>query len=335
MAKTIKLDNLLQAIHQAVLEAQTLIEQQHLEQLDRHFEWPDDEDRKNEDMASHILRTGGAAKTWVVEVPNLHPEAEKGSTTTIQVPLMSLIPPTTIKIKNMVVEFKVALGQLVEEKKKSRRVRTNPWNRYGQNVIDWKTVKRDSLPHLISFVLIKATQGSKATDPFFTTNWAFAETEGILKGAYHFYQYKDPQLEQAAHYISQVNLFSKDILPIVDVELDCAGCSRPEISDKLLVQNLKTYLQAIENHYKVKPMIYIYEAFYQTYLKGHFDDYPYWLARFSSRPPTEFKMVPDSITQPEITMWQITDFGKIKGISGKTDMSFLPASFKEKILIRE
>lgn len=120
MAKTIKLDNLLQAIHQAVLEAQALTEQQHLEQLDRYFEWPDDEDRKNEDMASHIHRTGGIAKTWAVEVPNLHPEAEKGSTTTIQVPLMSLIPPTAIKIKNMVVEFKVALGQLVEEKKKSR-----------------------------------------------------------------------------------------------------------------------------------------------------------------------------------------------------------------------
>lgn len=205
---------------------------------------------------------------------------------------------------------------------------------HWQNVIDWKAVKGDSLPHPISFVLIKATQGTTATDPFFSTNWAFAAKEGILKGAYHFYQYKDPPLDQAAHYISQVNLLPEDILPIVDVELDCTGCSRPEITDNLLVQNLKIYLQAIESHYKVKPLIYTYEAFYQTHLKGHFDNYPYWLARFSSKPPSEFKVVPDSLTLPEIAMWQFTDAGKIKGIPGKTDMSFLPAAYREQILIQ-
>lgn len=206
---------------------------------------------------------------------------------------------------------------------------------HWQNVIDWETVRKDSLPHPISFVLIKATQGAKATDPFFNTNWAFAEKEGILKGAYHFYQYKDPPLDQAEHYISQVTLLPQDILPIVDVELDCTGCTRPEISDNLLIKNLKTYLQAIESHYKVKPMIYTYEAFYQTHLRGHFDDYPYWLARFSSKPPTEFKIVPDSVSQPKITMWQFTDSGKIKGVPGKTDMSFLPATFKASILIQD
>ncbi|WP_162342136.1 glycoside hydrolase family 25 protein [Cyclobacterium salsum] len=204
---------------------------------------------------------------------------------------------------------------------------------HWQNVIDWEMVKNDSLPHPVSFVLIKATQGAREIDPFFNTNWSSAEKEGILKGAYHFYQYKDPPLEQAAHYISQVNLSPEDILPIVDVELDCTACSRPEISDNLLIQNLKTYLEAIESHYKVKPIIYTYEAFYQTHLKGHFDNYPYWLARFSSKPPTEFKVEPDSVSLPEITMWQFTDAGKIKGIPGKTDMSFLPAAYRAHVLV--
>ncbi|WP_154859562.1 DUF2589 domain-containing protein [Cyclobacterium xiamenense] len=122
MAKTIKLDNLLQAIHQSVLEAQLLTEQQHLEQLHRYFEWPEDENEKNAEQAPHIHRNGGIAKTWAVEVPNLHPDAAPGSTTTIQVPLMSLIPPTAIKIKNMVVEFKVALGELVDERKEGRNL---------------------------------------------------------------------------------------------------------------------------------------------------------------------------------------------------------------------
>ncbi|NHE55567.1 DUF2589 domain-containing protein [Cyclobacterium plantarum] len=135
MAKTIKLDNLLQAIHQSVLEAQLLTEQQHLEQLDRYFEWPEDENKKNEEMAAHIHRNGGIAKTWAVEVPNMHPDAEKGSTTTIQVPLMSLIPPTAIKIKNMEVEFKVALGDLVEDRKAGRNLfKKNQPREEGQSI---------------------------------------------------------------------------------------------------------------------------------------------------------------------------------------------------------
>ncbi len=204
---------------------------------------------------------------------------------------------------------------------------------HWQNVIDWQAVKNDSLPHPVSFVLIKATQGAKATDPYFRRNWAAAGSQGLIKGAYHFYQYKDPPLDQARHFISQVTLQSEDVLPIVDVELDCTHCTRPEISDNLLIKNLGIYLEAIENHYRVKPIIYTYEAFYQTHLKGHFEEYPYWMARFSSKPPAEFHLFRDSISVPEVAMWQFTDSGKIPGIPGKTDMSFLPASLRDRILI--
>ncbi|WP_375585494.1 glycoside hydrolase family 25 protein [Cyclobacterium xiamenense] len=204
---------------------------------------------------------------------------------------------------------------------------------HWQNVVNWPAVKNDSLPHPISFVLIKATQGAKVSDPFFSRNWTAAGNQGLLKGAYHFYQYKDPPLDQAQHYINQVNLLPEDVLPIVDVELDCTNCTRPEISDNLMIKNLRIYLQAIEKHYRVKPIIYTYEAFYQTHLKGHFDQYPYWMARFSSKPPAEFQLFPDSLSIPEVSMWQFTDSGKITGIPGKTDMSFLPAALKDRIVI--
>lgn len=208
---------------------------------------------------------------------------------------------------------------------------------HWQNAINWSEVEMDSLPHSIDFTLIKATQGSKITDPYFSVNWEAAGKAGILRGAYHFYQYKIPPLEQAKHYIKQVNLNENDILPILDVELDCTGCTSPEISNTLLIQNLKIYLRAIEEHFQVKPIIYTYEAFYESHLKGHFDDYTYWMAKFSSNPPKSFIIKADSTASllPQIAMWQFTDSGKIKGIAGKTDMSFLPATLKDSILIRD
>ncbi|NHE55566.1 glycoside hydrolase family 25 protein [Cyclobacterium plantarum] len=206
---------------------------------------------------------------------------------------------------------------------------------HWQNAINWSQVESDSLPHKIDFTLIKATQGSKATDPYFQGNWKAAGKAGILRGAYHFYQYKDPPLDQAKHYIKQVNLKENDIIPILDIELDCTGCTSPEISNNLMIKNLKIYLGAIEDHFQVKPIIYTYEAFYESHLKGHFDDYIYWMAKFSNKPPKSFTVKTDSTTilLPEIAMWQFTDSGKIKGIAGKTDMSFLPATLKDNILI--
>ncbi len=205
---------------------------------------------------------------------------------------------------------------------------------HWQNAINWPEVAGDSLPHAIDFTLIKATQGSKVTDPYFTVNWKSAGEAGLLRGAYHFYQYKDPPLEQARHYISQVSLQENDILPIVDIELDCTSCTSPEISNTLLIQNLKIYLKAIEDHFQVKPIIYTYEAFFDSHLKGHFDQYTYWMAKFSHKPPRYFSIKTDTTRSvlPEIALWQFTDSGKIKGIAGKTDMSFLPAQKRALIL---
>lgn len=110
----IKLDTLLQAFHNAVLEAQRMTEQQHIEQLDRYFEWPDDteETRNSFHLDEHVLKARGKAKTWKVLVPSLKTEAQPGDMDEIEVPLLSLIPPSSIKIKSMVVEFKVGLNEI-------------------------------------------------------------------------------------------------------------------------------------------------------------------------------------------------------------------------------
>ncbi len=118
MSKEINLDELLRSMHNAVLEAQKLTEQQHVRQLNNYFIWPNEDKQitKVED-----LREGkGKAITWEIEVPSTHPNAEEGDTMTLKVPVMSLIPPTSIKIKNMVVNFKVSLKGFEHERKLKR-----------------------------------------------------------------------------------------------------------------------------------------------------------------------------------------------------------------------
>lgn len=89
-----RFDQLLQAIHNAVLRAQELTEEQHIHQLDKYF----DQD--------------GKPLMQELQVPTLDPDDDPDTMVTIQVPLMSLLPPSAIKIKELKVSFKAALGKI-------------------------------------------------------------------------------------------------------------------------------------------------------------------------------------------------------------------------------
>lgn len=89
-----RFDQLLQAIHNAVLRAQELTEEQHIHQLDKYF------DEEGKPLIQEI------------QVPTLDPDDDPEALVTLQVPLMSLLPPSAIKIKELRVSFKAALGKI-------------------------------------------------------------------------------------------------------------------------------------------------------------------------------------------------------------------------------
>lgn len=100
------LDDLLQAIHDAVIEAQIITEKQHINQLQKYF---------NEDGTPQML---------TIRVPSMHQNAAEGDTETLNVPMITLIPPSAIKIKRMKVDFKVALGS-IETKDNTKTLRVD------------------------------------------------------------------------------------------------------------------------------------------------------------------------------------------------------------------
>lgn len=89
-----RFDGLLKAIHNSVLRAQELTEEQHIHQLAKYF----DED--------------GLPIIQEIQVPTLDPDDDPDNMEVLKVPLMSLLPPSAIKIKTLKVAFQAALGKL-------------------------------------------------------------------------------------------------------------------------------------------------------------------------------------------------------------------------------
>lgn len=206
---------------------------------------------------------------------------------------------------------------------------------HWQNSINWAQVHLDTIPHKLKFFIIKATQGESSADLYFKHNWANAKTEHTYTGAYHFYIYSDDPILQAENYIRNVQLKKGDIMPIVDIEIDCAGCTEPGLPEDELIKNLKIYIKTIEDHFGVKPILYTYTYFYNTYLRGHFDSHTFWISKFSTTPPMGLNINGDNTkgSYPTVAIWQFSSSERINGIIGNVDMSYVPVNYLDSVLI--
>jgi lysozyme len=177
-----------------------------------------------------------------------------------------------------------------------------------QNNINWKEVKNMEEKGIkIGFVFIKATEGTSIVDAQFRRNWVEAEEQDIPKGAYHFFVSNRNARKQADNFIQIVNLKKGDMPPVLDVEKS-HGVSVADMQ-----KGVKIWLNAVENHYGVKPVIYTNIDFYQRYFANGFEDYPLWIAHY---------LQPD---KPRIEknwlFWQHSEKGRVNGIATPVDFN--------------
>ena len=95
--------------------------------------------------------------------------------------------------------------------------------------------------------------------------------------------------------------------PVLDIE----NIPKRQSMDSLKV-GLKRWLNAVEKHFKVKPIIYTGENYYYSFLKNDFDDYPFWIANYS-------KIIPE--IDDNWRFWQFTESAKIDGINHAVDVN--------------
>ncbi|HEV3471189.1 MAG TPA: GH25 family lysozyme, partial [Pyrinomonadaceae bacterium] len=105
-----------------------------------------------------------------------------------------------------------------------------------QGGVNWEAVKAAGC----AFAFAKATEGAGVTDPFFHANWAGMKAAGLLRGAYHFFRPAQDAAQQAAHFLSTVQLQPGDLPPVLDVE------TADGVAGADLVGGVQTWLDAVE-----------------------------------------------------------------------------------------
>jgi len=183
-----------------------------------------------------------------------------------------------------------------------------------QGTIKWDSIDRTGGDFPIDFVFIRSTAGTDA-DTKFKRNWREAGKGGLIRGAYHYYRPDENSLQQADNFIKTVTLTKGDLPPVLDIERIPS-----EQSLDSLKSGLKRWLNAVEKHYGVKPIIYSGESFYTDFLKKEFAGYNLWIANYS--------FFEDNIRK-EWLFWQFTDKGSVSGIDGSVDVNIYNGSLQE------
>ncbi|PHI21555.1 lysozyme [Lewinellaceae bacterium SD302] len=186
-----------------------------------------------------------------------------------------------------------------------------------QAIVDWRAVKLSG----VDFVFAKATEGGDHRDPLFGENWQELREQRIRRGAYHFFRPGISAELQAMNFIAQVgDLLPGDLPPVLDVE-DRGGLTHDEFNHRL-----QSWLDLVEARYRIKPIIYSGQVFYNRHLAGRYTDYPVWIARYKDE-------LPALADGRNFQFWQYGDTGKVPGITGPVDLNIFTGSHLEMVMM--
>lgn len=175
-----------------------------------------------------------------------------------------------------------------------------------QDKINWNETKKINDSFAIDFVIIRSTAGKDKVDDQFKNNWK--NTKGkYIRGAYHYYRPNENSIEQADNFIKTVTLSNGDFPPILDIE----KLPKTQSIENLKI-GLRRWLEKVEKHYKVKPIIYSGESYYNDFLEDEFSEYTFWIANYNF-----WKKEIDD----DWLLWQFTEKAQVTGIKGLVDVN--------------
>ncbi|MBR1547397.1 MAG: glycosyl hydrolase family 25, partial [Prevotella sp.] len=190
--------------------------------------------------------------------------------------------------------------------------------RYG---IDWSKLRITSLGKRhnaggltfpVSFVYIKSTEGTTVRNRYFATDYQKAKKHGIHVGAYHFFSTKSTAEAQATYFLRNTIFRNGDFPPVLDVEPSDAQIRQIGGHEELL-HRVRTFMQIVEKHTGMRPILYVSQMFVKKYMQQADDlkhNYNVWIARYGEYRP-DVKLV----------YWQLCPDGRVDGISGDVDIN--------------
>lgn len=176
-----------------------------------------------------------------------------------------------------------------------------------QGTILWDSVRNIENNFPLRFVFVRSTVGQERADKKFAKNWKELEDRGFVRGAYHYYRPNENSTLQAELFIKHVTLKKGDFPPVLDIE----QMPKKQSMAQLKV-GLKNWLEIVEKHYGVKPIIYSGETYYKHFLKDDFPEYTFWIANYN--------FFVENL-KPDWRFWQFTEKGSASGIDGFVDIN--------------
>jgi len=179
-----------------------------------------------------------------------------------------------------------------------------------QTSVNWAQVKNGN----VSFVYIKATEGTTFKSDQFNVQYAGATNASIIRGAYHFAQpAHSTGAAQAAYFLTHGGGWSADgrTLPgALDIEYNPSGATCYGLSPAEMVAWVKSFSDYYESKTKRYPVIYTTYGWWSecTGNSAAFStNNPLWIARFASAVGT----IPAG--WPYHTFWQYSDSSSVIG----------------------
>src|ERR1051325_5574980 len=184
-----------------------------------------------------------------------------------------------------------------------------------QGQVNWASVKAAGC----AFAFAKATEGAGVTDLYFAANWSGMKSAGLLRGAYHFYRAEQSAADQAAHFLSVVQLETGDLPPVLDIEVNDG------VTGQALVGGVQRWLDAVEPAAGVTPIIYTATSFWNAHFNNQFSDYPLWIAHYTNAPTPA--PLPEGWTV--WTFWQYSQSLAVSGVNGAADHNYFNGPMTE------
>lgn len=176
---------------------------------------------------------------------------------------------------------------------------------HHQGQIDWDTLATDR----VAFAYIKATEGGDWVDPRFAENWRAVKRTRIARGAYHFFTLCTPAQTQAENFIRTVGRLDNDLPPALDIEH--MGPCREGPTMKTPARDAKTFLDTLEQHYGVRPIIYTTREFHDAHLTQMTGE-RFWVRSILHKPTWR---------TGDWVLWQYNSRGRRRGVDGPIDLN--------------
>jgi len=157
--------------------------------------------------------------------------------------------------------------------------------------------------------------GEDGVDRRFEENWEAAQSRTKLRGAYHYFRPNENSVRQANNFIRNVKLRPGDLPPVIDIE------ERPkkQTMDSLKV-GLRRWLDLVESHYHIRPIVYSGDSYFTDFLQREFSDYTLWIANYNfwvDRPKKHWDF------------WQFSERGFVRGIKGPVDLNMFKGNMED------